>query len=333
MDNRFIVSASPHLKDPGKSSSVMWWVCIALAPAAAASAWIFGLRALLLIAVCVGTAVLTEALTQLAFKRPVTVADGSATVTGILLAFTLPPATPIWMCVIGSFAAIFLVKQLFGGLGWNVFNPALAARAILLSSFPVAITTWSAPGWYFQAVDSVGAATAVDAVGTASALGIMKEAAKTGAAASMPYGYMNLLLGTVPGSLGETCKIALLIGAALLIAKGILHWRIPAAYLGTVAVLSLVVGRDPLFDLLSGGLILGAFFMATDYVTSPTTPVGRLIFGAGCGLLTFLIRVYGGFPEGVCYAILLMNCVGPLIENATKPRKFGARKPVKGGAR
>lgn len=323
MDNRLIVSASPHLKEPASSRSVMWWVVASLLPAAAASAWVFGPRALLVLAVCTAVAVATEALSQLAFKRPVTVADGSAAVTGILLAFTLPPSTPLWMCALGSFAAIFLVKQVFGGLGWNVFNPALAARAILLSSFPVAITTWSGPVRSFLGVDAVGAA---------SALGTMKEAAQTGAAA-MPFGYMDLLLGTVPGSLGETCKIALLLGAAFLIAKGILHWRIPAAYLATVALLSFLVGRDPLFEILSGGLILGAFFMATDYVTSPTTPVGRLIFGAGCGLLTFLIRAYGGFPEGVCYAILLMNCVSPLIETYTRPRKFGARKPAKGGAR
>jgi electron transport complex protein RnfD len=299
-------------------------VCISLAPAALASIYIFGWRALMVIAVSVLVSIATEVLSQLVFKREITVRDGSAVVTGILLAFTLPVHTPLWMVAAGAFVAIFLVKQLFGGIGHNIFNPALAARAVLLSSFPVAMTAWSTP------VLSLGRA---DATAAASVLGMVKEAAKAGTSAALPYGYLDLLLGAVPGSLGETCKAALLLGAAFLMIRRIIDWRIPVTFLGSVALLSFIVGKDPLFAVLSGGLILGAFFMATDYVTAPTTLNGRLIFGLGCGVVTFLIRQYGGFPEGVCYAILFMNCLSPLIELAVRPRRFGAPRRVRRSAK
>ncbi len=324
MDNKLVVSVSPHLRDDVNARMVMRGVFVALCPAVIASVYIFGLPAALVIGVSVVTSLCTEVASQLVFKRKVTVGDGSAAVTGVLFAFVIPPQTPLWMVAMGAFLAIFLVKQLFGGLGYNIFNPALTARAILLSSFPVAMTSWIKP------VLSLGA---VDAVSAASALGIVKEAARSGVPVQMPYGYMDLLLGNVPGSLGETCKIALLIGAAFLLIRGIVNWRIPVTFIGSVALLSLIVGRDPLFEVLSGGLILGAFFMATDYVTSPTTPNGRLIFGAGCGIITFLIRNYGGFPEGVCYSILFMNCLTPLIDSYVRPRRFGAVGALKGGAR
>ena len=321
-----VVSVSPHLRDRDDTARVMWTVFVALVPALAAATYLFGWRALLLAAVAVAVSVATEVLSQLVFKREVSVSDGSAAVTGLLLAFTCPPQTPLWMVALGAFAAIFIVKQLFGGVGYNIFNPALAARALMLASFPVAMTLWAAP------VRSL-AFGGVDATAAASALGIVKEAAKSGTAAAMPYGYLDLLLGNIPGSLGETCKIALLLGAAFLFVRKIIDWRIPVTFLGSVALLSWIVGRDPLFELLSGGLILGAFFMATDYVTSPTTNNGRLIFGLGAGLITFLIRNYGGFPEGVCYAILFMNVCSPLIESYVRPRRFGVTRARKAGAR
>ena len=326
MASTFIVSVSPHLRAPENTARVMRAVSLSLVPAVLASVYIFGWRALLVIAVSVVVCVATEVLSQLVFKRDITVRDGSAVVTGVLLAFTLPVQTPIWMVAIGAFTAIFLVKQLFGGIGHNIFNPALAARAVLLSSFPVAMTAWSTP------VLSLGR---MDTTAAASALGMMKEAAKagTGAGTGLPFGYLDLLLGAVPGSLGETCKAALLLGAAFLLIRRIIDWRIPVTFIGSVALLSFIVGTDPLFAVLSGGLILGAFFMATDYVTAPTTSSGRLIFGLGCGAVTFLIRQYGGFPEGVCYAILFMNCLSPLIELYMRPRRFGVPRTAKGGAK
>jgi electron transport complex protein RnfD len=292
-------------------------VCIALAPAALASVYIFGLNALLAIVVSVVTCVVTELLCNLVLRKEVTVTDGSAAVTGILLAFTLPPTTPLWMVVIGGFLAIFVAKQLFGGLGYNIFNPALAARAILLSSWPVAMTAWVSP---------VKSLLAVDAVTSATPLGIIKEAPSAGGVAHSAYSYLDMLLGTIPGSLGETCKVALLLGATVLFVFKIIDWRIPFTFIVSAAVLSVLLGRDPLAAVLSGGLILGAFFMATDLVTSPTTKGGKLLFGTGCGVLTSLIRSYGGFPEGVCYSILFMNCLTPLIDKYVQPRPFGTKR-------
>jgi electron transport complex protein RnfD len=314
MSSPFLVSASPHIRDRMDASRVMWWVVLALLPAAVVSVYIFGARSLLVILVSVGGCLATEALTELVLHRPITIRDGSAVVTGLLLAFTSPASSPWWIMVIGAAIAIFLVKQLFGGLGYNIFNPALAARAVLLSSWPVTMTAWSEPVRSFFRADVVTAATP---------LGLMKEAARTQAVFNPP-GYLDLFLGNIPGSLGETSKVALLAGAALLLILRIVDWRTPLAFLAGQALLSLVLGRNPAFDLLAGGAVLGAFFMATDLVTSPTTKTGRWIFGAAAGLLTTLIRAYGGFPEGVCYAILFMNCLNPLIEKYTRPRRFGA---------
>ncbi len=316
MSHNLIVSSFPHLRAPANTTGVMAAVLAALLPAAAASAWIFGPRALLVIATCVVAAVVTEALTQLAFGKEVTIRDGSAAVTGVLLAFTLPAGVPLWMAAIGAILAIFLVKQLFGGLGYNIFNPALAARAVLLSSWPLAMTSWSAPVLGFARAD---------AVSSASVLGLLKEAARVGGQADVTYGYRDLLLGAVPGSLGETCKVALLAGGLLLLALRLIDWRVPTSFIGSVALLSWLFGRDPLLEVLSGGLILGAFFMATDMVTTPTSRRGKLLFGLGCGVMTFLIRAWGGFPEGVCYSILFMNCVTLMIERFLVPRRFGSR--------
>ncbi len=311
---RLTVSVSPHLRRRLDTGTVMKLVCLSLMPAAAASVYLFGIRSLFVIVTSVVVCVATEWAANLVFKRPGTVADGSAVVTGILLAFTLPPTSPWWMVAVGGFLAIFVVKQLFGGLGYNIFNPALAARAILLSSFPMAMTTWIRP---------VKSFLAVDAVTSASPLAILKEGLGPASVNVPSFGYLDLFLGTVPGSLGETCKVALLAGATLLFVFKIIDWRIPLSFIGSVFVLSLLFGRDPVAAVLSGGLILGAFFMATDMVTSPTTPAGKIVFGLGCGVLTALIRSYGGFPEGVCYSILLMNSFTPLIDKYVRPRVFG----------
>ena len=327
MPDIFTVSASPHIRSRLDTGAVMRLVCVSLLPGVLASAYIFGVRALCVIVVSVLTCVLTELLCNRVFRKEITVTDWSAAVTGILFAFTLPPTTPLWMTAIGGFVAIFVVKQLFGGLGYNIFNPALAARAILLSSWPVALTTWVKPAQSFLAVDAVTAATP---------LGIIKEASGAGGTPQQACSYLDLFLGNVPGSLGETCKVALLLGAILLFVFKIIDWRIPFTFIGTVAVLSIPVGRDPLAAVLSGGLILGAFFMATDLVTSPTTKGGKLLFGLGCGALTSLIRSYGGFPEGVCYSILFMNCLTPLIDKYVQPRVFGMKRAwfrLKGGER
>jgi electron transport complex protein RnfD len=320
MSQSYVVSSFPHSRAPANTAQVMGTVILALLPAVAASAWIFGVRALAVIATCVVVSVATEAVSQMVFRKEVTIRDGSAVVTGILLAFTLPVTIPLWMAAVGAIMAIFLVKQLFGGLGYNIFNPALAGRAILLSSWPVAMTSWSLP---------VLGRWGADAVSSPSLLGMLKEAARGGTAAQPPWGYRDLLLGAVPGSLGETCKVALLAGGLLLLALKLIDWRIPATFIGSVALLSWIFGRDPLLEVLSGGLILGAFFMATDMVTSPTTRRGKLIFGLGCGVVTFLVRVWGGFPEGVCYSILFMNCVNLMIERFIVPRRFGTRRAAK----
>ncbi len=322
MSDMFQVSASPHIKSPLDTSRVMGIVLLSLLPTAIASVYLFGLNSLIVIVTSVVTCLVTELVCNLMFKTGITVTDGSAAVTGMLLAFVLPPTTPYWMVLIGAVCAILIVKQLFGGLGYNIFNPALAARAILLASWPVAITTWIKP---------VNSFVSLDAETTASVLGILKEAGRSGVDAATSasidsgYSYFDMFLGTIPGSLGETCKLTLFIGAAMLFAFKIIDWRIPVSYIGTVAVLSLLFGRDPLAAVLSGGLILGAFFMATDYVTSPTTKAGKLVFGVGCGLMTALIRSYGGFPEGVCYSILFMNSLTPLIDKYVRPRVFGTK--------
>lgn len=317
MPDNFVVCVSPHLKRRLDTGTVMRLVCVSLMPAAIASVYLFGLRSLFVIVTSIITCVVTELVCNLIFRRGITITDGSAGVTGILFAFTLPPITPLWMVIIGGFLAILVVKQLFGGLGYNIFNPALAARAILLSSWPVTLTTWIKP---------VKSFLAVDAVTSASPLGIIKEAQQVEGVIGSTYSYLDLFLGTVPGSLGETCKIALLLGALLLFLFKIIDWRIPFTYIGTVAVLSIPFGRDPVAAVLSGGLILGAFFMATDMVTSPTTKGGKLVFGFGCGILTSLIRSYGGFPEGVCYSILFMNSLTPLIDKYVQPRVFGIKR-------
>jgi electron transport complex protein RnfD len=305
-ENLLIVSSSPHLHSANKVSTAMRDVCIALLPALVGAVYFFGMAAATVILTCVITALLSEVIAQKIMHREVTISDGSAVVTGLLLAFCLPSTIPLWIAAIGSAVAIIIGKQFFGGLGCNIFNPALIGRAFLVASWPVAMTTWVTP---------------LDGVTTATPLGIIKE----GLSEQLPS-LGQLFMGNVAGCLGETSALALIVGGLYLLYKGHIDWRIPFSYLGTVFVVTAVVGADPFFHLLSGGLLLGAFFMATDWVTTPITKKGRLLFGIGCGLLTVLIRLMGGYPEGVCYSILLMNLATPLIDRYTKARVFGGVK-------
>lgn len=308
------VSSSPHIRENHSTASIMQNVVVALLPALAVAGYVFGMRTLMIVALCVVSSVLTEAVIQKLMKKPVTVGDWSAVVTGLLLALNLPINATWWMCVIGSVFAIGLVKQCFGGLGHNFMNPALAARAFLVASWPTGMTGNA----YIPMVDTFTMATP---------LGILKE----GADLSTLPSNLDMFLGVngIYGSIGEISALALLIGGIYLIARKIISWRIPTVYLGTVAVFALIAGQDPIFHLCAGGLMLGAFFMATDYVSSPTTPLGQIIFAFGCGVITMVIRLYGGYPEGVSYSILLMNVAAPLIERFTKPRIYGEVKKEK----
>lgn len=305
-----LVTSSPHIHSPDNVPNAMRDVLLALLPALLCGLYFFGLPALGVIVSCVVSAYVSELLCLKAMGKEVRITEQSAAVTGLLLSFCLPPALPIWMAALGSAFAIVIVKHLFGGLGQNVFNPALIGRAFLLASFPVAMTRWTNP---------------LDGVTTATPLGILKEA--TGQ--PLPD-LSHLLIGTVAGSIGETSAIAVLIGGLYLLYRGHIDWRTPVCFLGTVFLLMTVAGmvkgegiHYPLFHLLSGGLLLGAFFMATDWVTSPVTKLGRIIFGCGCGCLVVMIRLKGGYPEGVAYSILLMNVVTPLIDRYSKQRVFG----------
>jgi electron transport complex protein RnfD len=312
-DDLLVLTSSPHVHSVDSVPAAMRDVIIALVPALFTALYFFRLPALLVILACVVSAYICEHICLKVMKKDVSTREYSAVVTGLLLAFCLPPTLPPWMAALGAAFAVIIAKHLFGGLGPNIFNPALIGRAFLLASFPVAMTTWVSP---------------VDGMTTASPLGIMKEAAGK----HLPT-LGQLFMGNVSGSLGETSVIALLIGGLYLLYRKQIDWRIPASYLGTVFVLmsitAAVKGESlwfPVFHLFAGGLFLGAFFMATDWVTSPVTKLGRIIFGTGCGLLVVLIRLKGGYPEGVCYSILLMNVATPLIDRYTKVRVFGRVK-------
>lgn len=333
---QLIVSAAPHLRTADSVEKVMYSVVIALLPALAGAVYFFGWQALWVTAIAVATAVFTEAAIQKFRKVQITALDGSAIVTGILLAFNLPPSVPWWMPVVGTVFAIALGKHVFGGLGLNPMNPALLGRAFLMASWPVLMTTgWSAPtGGTSSAVAAVTSATPLMAVKEAMrnlALGINVEHSRVVVeSASTAKVYLSLFVGSVGGCIGETSALLLLIGAGYLFYKKYINYRIPLSYIGTVAILGMIFGGeglfkgDWLFHVLAGGLVLGAFFMATDMVTSPSSPLGQWIFGFGCGLLTIVIRLVGGYPEGVSYSILIMNIVTPLLDRYTKPKVFGA---------
>jgi electron transport complex protein RnfD len=324
------VSVSPHIKDGETTARIIWTVSAALVPAAVMGACFFGPRAVFAMVLCVASSVLCEYLFQKLLKKKITIKDGSAFLTGLLLAFNLPPAVPFYVPILGAIVAILLTKQLFGGLGFNIFNPALMGRVFLLITFPKLLTTWSAPVAALIGIDAKTCATPLNIL---KMEGIGRVIESFGNASTM---YFQLLTGHRGGCIGETCIAALLLGAALLLFKKYITWHIPAAFLGTAAFIAWIFGGkgmlfsgDPLYHLLSGGLILGAFFMATDYVTSPSSRGGRLLFGAGCGFLTMLIRLKGGYPEGVMFSILIMNSFTPLIDRGFRPRLFGATKGKK----
>lgn len=305
MENLLHISVSPHIHGTKSTRGFMFDVILALLPAAIAGTVIFGAEALLVIAVCVGTCVVSEFLFNLILKQKQTIGDLSAVVTGLILALNLSANVPLWQAVIGSVFAIIIVKCFFGGLGCNIVNPAITARVFMIVAFG-SMTSSAFP----KALDTVAGATPLAelAAGTVPSL-------------------KDLFLGNVGGTIGETCSLALLIGAAYLLIRKVISWHIPVSFIATVFVFSLCVeGFDfttALAWVLSGGLILGAFFMATDYVTSPTTPLGSIIFGIGAGLITSLIRFWGGYPEGVSFAILLMNILNPFIDKLTARKVFG----------
>jgi len=301
--NNLIVASSPHIKHEDSVPNIMYKVILALVPAAVAGVIFFGARVALIYIVSILTSIITECFFQKIRKRPITIEDGSVIVTGLLLALTLPPFLPLWMVAVGAIVSIVLGKLVYGGLGSNIFNPALVGRAFLLITFPVAMTTW----------------TAVDALSSATPLNLLKMQGVT-------TEYLKLFLGNIGGSLGETSAVAILIGGAYLLLMKLIDWRIPTAFLGTTAIIVLIAGRDPIIHLLTGGLLLGAFFMATDMVTTPLTKKGKWIFGVGCGLITALVRLYGGYPEGVMFSILLMNSVTPVINRYTRPKMYGRVK-------
>jgi len=324
-----IVSVSPHIRGDETVSRIMWTVNLSLLPAFIMSVYYFGPRAVYVTGLCILASLLCEHIYQSCLGRKTTIGDGSAFLTGLLLGLNLPPSAPFYIPIVGAVVAVVITKLLFGGLGYNIFNPALIGRAFLLISFPKLLTSWSAPTAHFISLDAKTSATPL---GILKEEGLRKLFEVFGDKSDL---YMSLLLGKSAGSLGETSAIALLIGAAFLLYRGYISWHIPLSFLGTVALLAWAFGGqglftgDPIIHLLSGGLILGAFFMATDYVTCPTIRKGQIIFGIGCGAITMLIRLKGGFPEGVMFAILLMNCFAPLIDRGVKAKLFGAIKEQK----
>lgn len=309
--NRLIVSPSPHDENYTKTSTIMLNVIIALMPALIAGCVYFGLRSLLLTAVCVASCVLFEFLARKLMKRENTISDLSAVVTGIILAMNLPPTLPLWMAVIGSFFAIVVVKQLFGGIGQNFANPAITGRIVLMVSFPAAMTHWTAP-FTHEVLDGVSGATPLPLAGTDKALS-----------------YLDLFLGKSGGCLGETCALALLIGGLYLAARRIISLAAPLSFIGSLFILTWISGGDPVYQILAGGVFLGAFFMATDYATTPISTKGKIIFGLGCGIFTFVIRKFGSYPEGVSFSILLMNVLTPYIEQLTRTKVLGAKEAEK----
>ena len=310
MNEKLIVSHSPHIAGKDTVSKIMLDVIIALIPALIAGCIVFGMRAFVVTLICVLSCMLSELIWNKLLKKENTLSDFSAIVTGMLLAFNLPASIPLWMAVIGSAFAIIIVKQFFGGIGHNFMNPALAGRAFLLASWaPVMTSQWYAPKTVlplFGLPDAITSATPL--------------------VSGESFDYLTLFLGNHAGCIGETSVLAILIGALYLIIKKVIRIRVPLIFVLTVAIGTALCGFDPIRQILSGGLMLGACFMATDYTTTPATPKGQIIFALGCGIITVLIRVWGGYPEGVSYSILLMNVATPLIEKMTAPKKFGSKK-------
>lgn len=307
-DRKLLVSAGPHVRGGASTTSVMRDVLIALLPAVVASVLVFGTRALVLEIICVDVSILFEYLFRKITKRTNTISDLSAAVTGLLLAMNLPAGFPIWMAIVGCFVAIVIVKQLFGGIGCNFANPAITGRIFLLIAFAGQMTTWPTANSYIPGIDAVSGATP---------LALIKE----GTVDSLPA-VKNLLFGIRGGCLGETCAIALIIGFVYLVVRRVITPTIPVVYVATIALMSVVLGYDPIYMILTGGVLLGGIFMLTDYSTSPATEWGKVVFALGAGIITMLIRnSSGGYPEGVSFAILLMNIICPHLN------KIGAKKP------
>ncbi|MDP4119135.1 MAG: RnfABCDGE type electron transport complex subunit D [Bacillota bacterium] len=322
MSQNLMVTSSPHIHSENDVRNIMLDVIIALAPAGLAGIFYFGIHGLLLIAVCTVSCVVFEYIWNKLMHKQNTTGDLSAVVTGLLISYNLPPALPAWMAVIGCLFAIIVVKQLFGGIGQNFMNPALAARAFMLASWTKSMTTWSSPSLF-----------GMDATTSATPLAILKM----GKLENMPS-IGKLFMGDVGGCIGETSACLLLIGGLYLLMRGVIRLRIPVSFIFTVAVCTFIFGGGDGFinrfhimgmHIFAGGLFLGAIFMATDYTTSPITPIGQIIMGIGCGLITSLIRLKGGYPEGVSYSILIMNILTPLIDRYTMPRVFGTTKENK----
>ncbi|MGN1419787.1 MAG: RnfABCDGE type electron transport complex subunit D [Acutalibacteraceae bacterium] len=325
MEKKLLVSASPHVRSSESTTGIMLDVIIALVPALVMSVVYFGTRALALTAVTVGTAVLAEYISRKVMKRSNTIADLSAVVTGLILALNLPATLPLWIAAIGSIIAIVVVKQMFGGIGQNFVNPAITARIILMVSFPTAMAKWIVPfesGWN---VDAVTAATPMAQLASAKGgdLSLASDLPSLG----------QMLIGYHGGSMGEVCSLALILGGLYLIFRRVISPAIPLTFIGTVAVCTLIAGHGNFeymaYELLGGGLLLGAFFMATDYTTSPINTKGKIIFGIGCGLITSVIRIFGSLPEGVSFSIILMNIFVPHIEHLTTAKPFGEVKEKK----
>ena len=322
----FRVSSSPHIRSKESTQRIMLDVIIALMPALFAAIYFFKAKVLIIVLTAVAFAVITEVVMQKIMNRPVTINDLSAVVTGLLLAYNVPATAPWWLVAIGSIFAIAIVKHCFGGLGYNFMNPALAARALLLASWPVRM---SSAAFVSPGVNAVTTATPLELcrAGAACGDGIVTITSASLSSSTTLTSLWDLFLGNVGGALGETSALALLIGVLYLIYRGVISYRIPLAYIGTVGALAFVLGGFHyycfMFHILAGGLFLGAIFMATDYASSPMTPKGQLIMGVGAGILTILIRYFGAYPEGVSYSILLMNIATPLIDRFTVPKKFG----------
>ncbi|MBN2029755.1 RnfABCDGE type electron transport complex subunit D [bacterium] len=341
MEQPFLISPAPHIKDTDSIRKIMFWVIISLLPAGLGAVYFFGIRVIWITVASIISAVITELICQVSMKRSIRITDGSAIITGILLAYNLPPEVPLWLPIIGSFVAILIGKMVFGGIGYNPMNPALIGRAFLTASWPAHMTV-------FQTLPRNGTLSGIDSISSATPLNLFSETREillhtsnytteqvteaTQAISELYSTHSDLFIGRIGGCIGETSVVLLLMGAVFLMYKRIIGWKIPFTYLGTVAILTYIFGGteglltgDPIFHLFSGGLILGAFFMATDMVTTPVTFKGRLFFGTGCGIITVIIRLWGGYPEGVSYSILLMNLTTPLLDKYTKPKIFGGK--------
>jgi len=312
------LSVSPHIHSKFSVTKIMWLVVISLIPILVASIYFWGLKSLLIEIVSVVTAISSELFMNLILRKRITILDGSAVITGLLVAFNMPAGVPLYVPIVASAFAIIIAKQLFGGLGYNIFNPALAGRVFVFFAWLPLMTTF-----YNPILNSKEFITSATPLGISKLQGFDALIAKYGTKILL---YKDLFIGNIPGCIGETSKLAILIGALILFATRVISWHIPFSYILTVGIVSYIFKQDPIFHILSGGVFLGAFFMATDYVTSPITKKGKIVFGILCGILTMLLRLKSGMPEGVSFSILFMNALVPLIDRYFKNRIYGAKR-------